>query len=86
MRLFGGRMDIYQVHNLAGWRDQLPLLETERANGRVRVIGATHYSPGAFAELATVMKTGRVGAKQVPYNPRERAAEQVVLPLRSSSD
>jgi len=81
VRLFGGRIDIYQVHNLASWRDQLPLLEIERANGRVRVIGATHYSVGAFAELATVMKSGRVGAIQVPYNPRERAAEQVVLPL-----
>lgn len=81
MRLFGGRVDIYQVHNLASWRDQLRLLESERATGRVRVIGATHYSPGAFGELATLMKSGRVGAIQVPYNPREREIEQVVLPL-----
>ena len=44
MRLFGGHVDIYQVHNLASWREQLPLLEAERANGRVGVIGATHYS------------------------------------------
>lgn len=81
MRLFGRLVDIYQVHNLAGWREQLPLLETERANGRARVIGASHYSPTAFGELATVMKTGRIGAIQIPYNPRERAVEQVVLPL-----
>jgi aryl-alcohol dehydrogenase-like predicted oxidoreductase len=31
MRLFGRLVDIYQVHNLAGWREQLPLLESERA-------------------------------------------------------
>ena len=47
VRLFGGRIDIYQVHNLASWRDQLPLLEIERANGRVRVLGATHPRPEA---------------------------------------
>ncbi len=81
MRLYGDRVDIYQIHNLAGWREQLPLLETERDNGRVGVIGATHYSPSAFGELATVMKTGRVGAIQIPYNPRERAVERVILPL-----
>jgi aryl-alcohol dehydrogenase-like predicted oxidoreductase len=81
LRLFGGRVDIYQVHNLASWRDQLPLLEAERANGCVRVIGATHYSSGAFGDLATVMKSGRIGAIQIPYNPRERHVEQVVLPL-----
>jgi aryl-alcohol dehydrogenase-like predicted oxidoreductase len=81
LRLFGGRVDIYQVHNLASWRDQLPLLEAERANGRVRVIGATHYSAGAFGDLAAVMKSGRIGAIQIPYNPRERHAEQAVLPL-----
>ena len=69
MRLFGGRVDIYQVHNLASWRDQLPLLETERANGRVRVIGATHYSLGAFGELATVMKSGRSRRHTSPVQP-----------------
>ena len=81
MCLFGGRIDIYQVHNLANWRDQLPLLETEQAQGRVRVIGATHYSPRAFADLAAVMKTGRIAAIQVPYNPRERDVERTILPL-----
>jgi aryl-alcohol dehydrogenase-like predicted oxidoreductase len=81
LRLFGGRIDIYQVHNLASWRDQLPLLEAERSNGRVRVIGATHYSAAAFGDLAGVMKSGRIGAIQVPYNPRERHVEQIVLPL-----
>lgn len=81
MRLFGGLVDIYQVHNLASWREQLSSLESEREKGRVRVIGVTHYSPSAFGELATVMKTGRVGAIQIPYNPRERDVEQVILPL-----
>jgi aryl-alcohol dehydrogenase-like predicted oxidoreductase len=81
MRLFDGRVSIYQIHNLVSWRSHLPLLEAERDQGRVGAIGATHYSSGSFAELATVMKTGRVDAIQIPYNPRERDVERTILPL-----
>jgi diketogulonate reductase-like aldo/keto reductase len=78
---FGGRIDLLQVHNLAAWREQLDLIEELREDGRVGLAGATHYSPSAFGELAEVMRTGRVQAIQVPYNPRERAVEQSILPL-----
>ncbi|MBA2566650.1 MAG: aldo/keto reductase [Thermoleophilaceae bacterium] len=79
--IFGGRIDLMQVHNLEGWRDRLDWLEAERAAGRVGAIGATHYSPSAFGELAEVMRTGRVQAIQVPYNPRERGVASEILPL-----
>jgi aryl-alcohol dehydrogenase-like predicted oxidoreductase len=78
---YGGRVDLLQVHNLAAWREQLDLIEELRADGRVGLAGATHYSPSAFGELAEVMRTGRVDAIQVPYNPRERAVEHTILPL-----
>lgn len=81
LRLFGGHVDIYQVHNLASWREQLPLLEAEQARDRVGIVGATHYSASAFGNLAAVMKSGRIGAIQVPYNPRERDVEHTILPL-----
>jgi aryl-alcohol dehydrogenase-like predicted oxidoreductase len=78
---FEGWVDLYQVHNLAAWREQLSLLERLRDEGRVRAVGATHYSASAFAELAVVMRTGRIGAIQIPYNPREREVEGQILPL-----
>jgi diketogulonate reductase-like aldo/keto reductase len=78
---FGGRVNLLQVHNLVAWREQLDLIEELRADGRVTLAGATHYSPSAFGELAEVMRTGRVQAIQIPYNPRERAVEQTILPL-----
>ena len=81
MRLYGGYVDIYQVHNLARWREQLPQLEAAHAEGRVRVVGASHYSSRAFPDLTAVMKTRRIGAIQVPYNPRERDVEREILPL-----
>ena len=78
---FGGVVDLYQVHNLVAWREQLSLLEEMRDAGRVRAIGATHYSASAFSELRQVLLTGRIGAIQVPYNPLQREVEQDILPL-----
>jgi aryl-alcohol dehydrogenase-like predicted oxidoreductase len=78
---YGGRIDLYQVHNLVAWPRRLDQLDQERAAGRVRAIGATHYSPDAFGDLETVMRTGRIDTVQVPYNPRQREVERRILPL-----
>jgi len=78
---FGGRVDLYQVHNLVAWRRRLDQLEGLREAGSVRAIGATHYAPSAFDELATIMRTGRLDAIQVPYHPRARAVDAEILPL-----
>lgn len=79
LELFGGRVDLYQVHNLLSWREHLPTLERLREEGRVQSIGATHHS--AFSELAEAMRSGRIEAIQVPYNPLQREIEREVLPL-----
>jgi aryl-alcohol dehydrogenase-like predicted oxidoreductase len=83
---YGDRVDLYQVHNLLNWRGHLDVLEALRTEGRVFAIGATHYQPSAFGELETVMKTGRIAAIQIPYNPREREVEKRILPLAADLD
>ena len=79
--VYGGRVDLYQVHNLAGHDSAMALLERLRGEGKVRLIGATHYSASAFGALEQVMRSGRIDAVQVPYNPLEREVETRVLPL-----
>jgi len=79
-RHFAGRVDVYQVHNLVAWPRRVAQLEALQAAGSVRVIGLTHYSPGAFGELRRAMADRRIGAIQVPYNPLERDVERAILP------
>jgi diketogulonate reductase-like aldo/keto reductase len=76
-----GRIEVEQIHNLAAWRAQLEWLEPEREAGRVGRLGVTHYSAGAFDELATAMRTHRFDTVQLPLNPRQRESERVLLPL-----
>src|SRR5215470_18271776 len=78
---YGGRVDLMQIHNLVAWQTHLPMLEAARERGLVGLIGATHYSPAAFAELAELMRTGRIDTVQVPYNPAHREVERTILPL-----
>jgi diketogulonate reductase-like aldo/keto reductase len=78
---YGGRVDLMQIHNLVSWPAHLAMLEAARDRGQVGLIGATHYSPAAFGELAEVMATGRIEVIQVLYNPAHREVEGTILPL-----
>jgi hypothetical protein len=74
-------VDVYQIHTLVAWREHLPVLEDLAGRGAVRVVGATHYQHSALGDLMAVMRTGRVGMVQIPYNATDRAVEREVLPL-----
>lgn len=74
-------LDLMQVHNLLDWRSHLPVLRELKAAGRIRHIGITHYSAGAYDELAAVMRAEPFDFLQINYSPDEREAERLILPL-----
>jgi len=76
-----GRVEIEQIHNLSAWQAQLAWLREERAAGRIDRLGVTHYSSGAFDELARALRTGDFDVVQLPLNPHERECERELLPL-----
>jgi aryl-alcohol dehydrogenase-like predicted oxidoreductase len=80
LRWYGGRVDVYQVHNLVRLDARLALLRRMRDEGTVRVIGATHYQHAAFPALLGLVKSRAVDQIQIPYNARDRLAERDLLP------
>jgi aryl-alcohol dehydrogenase-like predicted oxidoreductase len=83
---FGGRIELYQVHNLVAVERRLDTLQRLKDGGRVRAVGATHYSRAAFSDLMSVMRGGRVDFVQVPYNAAETSVTEEVLPLAEELD
>jgi aryl-alcohol dehydrogenase-like predicted oxidoreductase len=81
LELYGGRVDVEQIHNLVNWRGHLRWLAGERrpagsgCSGRRTTGGAPSPSwPRSCAR-------GRIEMIQVPYNPSERTIESGILPL-----
>ena len=57
-------IDLMQVHNLVDWRTHLDTLAGWKAEGRVRYVGVTHYTPSAHAELEAVLPDLRATVTQ----------------------
>ena len=74
-------IDVFQIHNLLDWKTHLPVLEELKAEGRIGLIGLTHYITDAYPEMIQIMKSGRISTVQVPYNVLDRMCEQEILPL-----
>jgi len=80
LRWYGGRIDIYQVHNLVRLDERLAQLRRMRDEGTVRVVGATHYQHSAFPALLALVRSRAVDQIQIPYNASDRLAERELLP------
>ena len=75
------RIDLMQVHNLVDWQTQLRTLRRWKEEGRIRYLGITHYSPSAYPEVESVLRSERLDFLQIDYALDDRAAERRVLPL-----
>lgn len=74
-------IDLMQVHNLVDWQTHLETLRAWKDEGLVRYLGITHYTAGAFDQLAEVMRREALDFVQLNYAIDDRAAERRLLPL-----
>lgn len=72
-------IDLMQIHNLVDWQTQLKTLRSWRDDGRIRYLGITHYTTGAFRELEEFMAREAVDFVQLPYSIAVRGAEDRIL-------
>jgi diketogulonate reductase-like aldo/keto reductase len=75
------RVDLMQIHNLLDWRTHLKTLREWKERGRIRYIGATHYTASAYDELARLVRDEDIDFVQLNYSLAERDAEDYLLPL-----
>jgi len=82
MELLGADpLDLMQIHNLVDWRTHLDTLRAWRHEGRIRYLGVTHYTAGAYDALAEVMRGEPLDFVQINYSVVETEAERRILPI-----
>ena len=75
------RVELLQVHNLRDWKTQAALIQTLKAEGRVKYSGLTHYTEGAQEDLAEAVRAAKPDFLQINYSVGARAAEKTLFPL-----
>ena len=75
-------IDLIQIHNLQDWRTHLATLRAMKAAGKIRYIGITHYTTGALAELARILRAEPgIDFVQCAYSLGTRDAETALFPI-----
>ncbi|HEY0342983.1 MAG TPA: aldo/keto reductase, partial [Steroidobacteraceae bacterium] len=80
-RLHTNRIDLMQVHNLAGVEQLIPVLQELKQAKRIRYFGITTSSPGQHPQMMDFMRRYPVDFIQVDYSIDNREVATSVLPL-----
>jgi aryl-alcohol dehydrogenase-like predicted oxidoreductase len=78
-RLRTERIDLMQIHNLVDWRTHLSTLKAWKAEGRIRLLGITHYTESSHDELEAILRLGGFDFVQVNYALDDRGIERRLL-------
>lgn len=75
------RIDLLQIHNLAGVEQLMPALLDYKKRGRVGYVGITTSTDNQYPGLIAALERYPFDFVQVDYSIDNRSAEQAVLPL-----
>jgi len=78
-RLRTDKIDLMQIHNLVDWQTHLPTLKAWKAEGRIRLMGVTHYMSNEHGALEAVLQLGGFDFVQMNYSLDDRGAELRLL-------
>ena len=73
------RIDLMQIHNLLDWQVHLETLRAWKKEGRIRLMGVTHYTESAHDQLKAVLKREIFDFVQINYAIDDRGAERSLL-------
>ena len=80
-RLRMDRVDLLQIHNLAGVDEMLPVLRKWKEDGKTRYIGISTSSDRQYEQLEAIMKREPLDFIQIDYALDNRLAADRILPL-----
>lgn len=79
--LHAPKIDLFYVHNLQDWKTHLPHLRELKDQGRIKYIGASHYTDEGRADLAKLIRSEEIDFIQFTYSLHHSGAEDDLLPL-----
>ena len=80
-RLRTDKIDLLQVHNLAGVDQMVPMLQALKQARRIRYLGITTSSPAQHPKMMELMRRHPLDFVQVDYSIDNREVAGSVLPL-----
>lgn len=80
-RLRTKRVDLMQIHNLAGVDVMLPIVRRWKDEGRTRYVGVSTSNAKQYDELEALMKREKLDFIQIDYAIDNRLAAERILPL-----
>ncbi len=75
------QIDLMQIHNLLDWQVHLKTLRAWKDEKKIRYIGITHYTEGAYPTIEQILKNEKLDFLQINYSLLSRKAEERLFPL-----
>jgi diketogulonate reductase-like aldo/keto reductase len=75
------KIDLMQIHNLVDWKTHIKTLQNWKEQGKIRYIGITHYTDGAYSSIEQILNSTPLDFLQINYSLVSRKAEERLFPL-----
>jgi aryl-alcohol dehydrogenase-like predicted oxidoreductase len=80
-RLKTQKIDLLEVHRVAGLDDLMPLLQQYKKEGKIRYLGVTTFQNSEHAQMAEAIRKHSLDFVQLDYSLGNRNAANTLLPL-----